>query len=162
MTIDVAPWEKWAKDMDISDAGLDFIMLNEGNREQAYQDSKGIWTIGVGHTIGVKQGDTCTFEQAMTWLRQDVAAAVACARFTIKVQLTQNMFDAIIDWIFNLGCHAWTNSTCIEFLNEGKYASCSAWMSKYIFSGNAEVMGLIARRQREATLFATPDTEKAA
>ena len=47
-----------------SQNGVDFIKSHEALRLKAYQDSKGVWTIGWGHTKGVKPGDVITREQA--------------------------------------------------------------------------------------------------
>lgn len=45
----------------------------EGCRLQAYQDSGGVWTIGLGHTFNVKEGDVITYEQAEAYFGQDAA-----------------------------------------------------------------------------------------
>ena len=50
--------------MKLSQKGVDFIKAHEALRLKAYQDSKGVWTIGWGHTKGVKPGDVITREQA--------------------------------------------------------------------------------------------------
>jgi lysozyme len=47
------------------------LVCLEGLHLQAYQDSGGIWTIACGHTKGVKKGDSCTYQQALEWLRED-------------------------------------------------------------------------------------------
>lgn len=51
------------------------IRLAEGCRLVAYQDGEGVWTIGYGHTAGVKPGDTCSQDEAEGWLVQDVNVA---------------------------------------------------------------------------------------
>ncbi|WP_457833224.1 lysozyme, partial [Staphylococcus aureus] len=73
--------------MEISDKGLHFIMAHEGVRLAAYDDGTGVWTIGVGHIRGVQQGDTCTMDQAMAWLREDAAQSVADVNRLVTVPL---------------------------------------------------------------------------
>ena len=47
--------------MNISKEGIALIKKFEGIELQAYQDSVGVWTIGYGHTKGVKEGDNIEF-----------------------------------------------------------------------------------------------------
>lgn len=55
--------------------------MAEGLRLTAYWDSNGrVWTIGFGHTRGVKQGDHCTVAQALAWLEEDNAALIGLVR----------------------------------------------------------------------------------
>ena len=58
-------------------AGLQLIESFEGLRLTSYQDSVGVWTIGYGHTSGVKPGQTITQQQAQTFLQQDLGVAEA-------------------------------------------------------------------------------------
>ena len=59
--------------MRISKQGLDFIKSFEGLRLKSYQDSIGVWTIGWGHTRGVKKGQVITKEQAEQFILDDLA-----------------------------------------------------------------------------------------
>lgn len=43
---------------DLSDELLSWVREIEGYKNKAYQDSKGVWTIGYGHTKGVSRGMT--------------------------------------------------------------------------------------------------------
>ena len=58
--------------MQISKKGIDLIKRFEGCRLKAYKCPAGVWTIGYGHTSGVKQGDTISQQQADSWLRYDL------------------------------------------------------------------------------------------
>lgn len=93
--------------MQTSDRGLEFIKHHEGLETKAYPDPGSAdghpWTIGVGHTKGVKKGDTCTVAQAMEWLREDVRTAEAAVLRLVKVPLTQAQFDALVSFVFNVG-----------------------------------------------------------
>src|ERR1035437_3806931 len=92
------------RDMNYSKVGLEQLTEPfEGCKLTAYQDSKGVWTIGYGHTSGVTPGDTCSQEKAESWLLSDVAWAEAAVNRYVTVSLTQGEFDALTDFTFNLG-----------------------------------------------------------
>jgi lysozyme len=127
----------------------------EGCKLVAYQDSVGVWTIGYGHTKGVKRGDTCTAAQADQWLREDVAWAVACVNRLAKVQLNQHQFDALVDFTFNLGCESLANSELLRLVNAGRFAEATAQFGRWNHAGGKVVDGLTRRRAAEAALFAS-------
>lgn len=140
--------------MKISERGLAFIKTHEGCRLEAYQDSVGVWTIGYGHIIGVKAGDTCTQEQAEAWLAEDVASiSEKCVNWVVKVPLTQAEFDALCSFSFNLGCSALRNSTLLKKLNASDYDGASAEFKKWDRAGGKQIAGLTKRRADEAELF---------
>lgn len=84
--------------------GLALTEQFEGCRLTAYQDQVGVWTIGYGHTgADVTAGLTITGAQAQALLSQDVSSAAACVNNVVAVRLTQEEFDAMVDFVFNLG-----------------------------------------------------------
>jgi lysozyme len=85
---------------------------------KAYRDTVGVWTIGVGHTAGVTEGDRCNEEQAMAWLAEDLQWSEAAVNLA-KVPLTQHQFDALVSFTFNVGQFAFASSTLLRLLNEG-------------------------------------------
>jgi len=107
--------------MKTSEQGKKLILLREGYRNFAYKDTKGIWTIGVGHTAGVKQGDRASDTQIWNWLTEDLKICEDCINKNVKVPLTQNQFDALVSFIFNVGVGAFTRSTMLKVLNLGNY-----------------------------------------
>lgn len=140
--------------MKISERGLEFIKQHEGCKLEAYQDSVGIWTIGYGHIVGVKQDDTCTQEQAEAWLMEDVASiSEKCINWMVKVPLTQPEFDALCSFTFNLGCSALRNSTLLKKLNQSDYDGASLEFHKWDHAGGKQIAGLTKRRADEAALF---------
>ena len=113
--------------MNMSDAGLKLLMLREGKRNTAYKDTKGIWTIGVGHTgPEVVEGLVWSDQQVMDQLAIDIGKAENCINFLVKVPLTTNQFDALASFIFNVGCHAFETSTMLRDLNAGNYIKAAA------------------------------------
>lgn len=108
--------------MKTSDAGVKAIMLREGKRNKAYPDVKGIWSIGVGHTgPEVKPGLVWTEERITAALANDLEWAEAAVNKYVTVPLTQNQFDALVSFIFNIGVKAFKNSTMLRDLNKGDY-----------------------------------------
>jgi lysozyme len=138
-----------------SEAGLVLTESFEGRRLSAYQDSVGVWTIGYGHTKGVKAGDTCTAAQADKWLREDLAASVACVNRLVTATINQHQFDALVDFVFNLGCGALGGSELLRLLNAGKYGEAALQFLRWNHAGGVEVKGLTTRRKAEAALFAS-------
>ncbi|QNI37522.1 lysozyme [Edaphobacter albus] len=136
-----------------SDKGIAITESFEGLRLVAYQDSVGVWTIGYGHTKGVKAGDTCTAAQADRWLREDVAWAEDCVNRLVKTSITQNQFDALVDFTFNLGCKSLEGSELLRLVNAGRYADAACQFARWNHAGGKVVAGLTRRRAAEATLF---------
>jgi lysozyme len=106
--------------MKTSEQGVELIKDREGVRYVAYLDSVGVPTIGVGHTAGVRMGDTCDDAQAMAWLADDLKWSEAAVN-KVWVDLAQHQFDALVSFVFNVGQGAFANSTLLRALNNGHY-----------------------------------------
>lgn len=139
--------------MEYSQKGLDLTALFEGLRLEAYQDVVGVWTIGYGHTKGVKKGDKVTKQQAMVLLREDVKEAEAAVKRLVKVKLTQGQYDALVDFVFNLGQGAFERSTLLRHLNVENYDAARKELIKWNRAGGKVVAGLTNRRVREMEMF---------
>jgi lysozyme len=139
-----------------SDQGLALTEQFEGLQLTAYQDPVGVWTIGYGHTgADVQPGLTITQEQASDLLLQDVAGAVAAVNRLVTVPLTQNQFDALVDFTFNVGQGNLASSTLLRELNAGNTAGAAAQFLVWVYAKGVELPGLVTRRQAEAALFQT-------
>jgi len=140
-----------------SSAGLALTKQFEGCELKAYQDQVGVWTIGYGHTgTDVKKGLTITEEQASTLLAADVAWAVTCVNKSVKVAINQNQFDALVDFVFNLGCANLGQSTLLRLLNSGDSIDAAKEFLRWNRAGGKVVAGLTRRRQAEMDLFNKP------
>ena len=140
-----------------SSTGLALTKQFEGCELKAYQDQVGVWTIGYGHTgTDVKKGLTITEEQASILLAADVAWAVTCVNKSVKVAINQNQFDALVDFVFNLGCANLGQSTLLRLLNEGQYSDAAKEFLRWNRAGGKVVAGLTRRRQAEMDLFNKP------
>jgi len=143
--------------MKLSHRGLDLIKQFEGVRYEAYQDVAGIWTIGYGHTAGVKQGDTCDATTADAWLQADTAFAVDAVNRLVTQPVSQNQFDALVDFTFNCGVGAFERSTLLRRLNAGDYDSAADEFPRWSFAAGVHVKGLLRRREAERNLFLSKD-----
>jgi lysozyme len=142
--------------MKTSDAGLALIEAFEGCVLHAYPDpaTGGIpWTIGYGHTHGVKPGDVCTKEQAAEWLREDVGDAERAVDDLVQVPLEQHEYDALVSFILNLGRGAFGTSTLLRMLNNGQKASAGPQFSRWVNGPNGPMPGLVRRRAAERAMF---------
>ena len=132
-----------------NDAGLKLIESFEGLRLKAYQDSVGVWTIGYGHTKGVKQGQVITQQQAQAFLQQDLAVAEAAVN-RLGLTLTGNQFAALVSFTFNLGAGNLT-----KLLKNG-LAAVADRILLFDHAGGKALPGLTRRRKAERALFLTP------
>ena len=140
--------------MRISPEGLAFIKRSEGCSLTAYLDSVKVPTIGVGHTRGVKLGDTCTEEQADQYLLDDLESVYSDIEALVEVPLSQGQFDALCSFVFNLGGPALRGSTLLKLLNAGNYDAAKAQFGKWVKAGQQVLPGLVKRRAAEAAMFA--------
>lgn len=130
----------------------------EGRFLHAYLCPAGKLTIGMGHTgPDVRPGMVITNDQADALLRRDMTVAAMSVTNLVKVPLTQNMFDALCDFVFNLGRAAFAGSTLLRKLNNGDYAAASSelmrWNKARVNGVLVELDGLTKRRKAEADLF---------
>lgn len=142
--------------MVISDAGLAIVKECEGLRLHAYPDpgtGGEPWTIGYGHTKGVKPGDRITEQQALWYLRDDIADAERCVSEKVLATLTQNRFDALCSFVYNVGCGAFSKSTLLRKLNAGD-PTASDEFGRWVKAGGKTLPGLVRRRALERDLFA--------
>jgi lysozyme len=139
--------------MKTSHAGRQLLQALEGVKLKAYQDEGGVWTIGTGHTRGVKEGDTCTWMEADTFLADDLAEAESSVTANAKVNLTQNQFDALVILTFNIGGPEFSKSHVVTFLNRGWYdAAAIAFLLFNKVKGKIS-LGLVTRRETESKFF---------
>ena len=139
--------------MKTSQKGIALIEQFEGLRLAAYQDGAGIWSIGVGHTDRVKEGDTCTSAQADEWLQQDIEQAERAVNTLVKIPLNQNQFDALVSFTYNLGWASLEESTLLRLLNAGATQLAAAEVPKWDDVAGKVSEGLLERRMAERALF---------
>ena len=140
--------------MTLSSKGLAFIKQMEGCRLVPYQDQVGVWTVGIGHTgPDVVQGKEITQEEADRLLERDSARFVNALNRLIAVPLTQNQFDALVSFVFNIGITAFSKSTLRSVINKGDHADVPAQLIRWNKAGGKVNSGLSRRRQAESHLY---------
>ena len=144
-------------DLSPSQACIDLVKASEGCRLTAYRDPAGILTIGYGSTGGISEGQTITQDQADAMLIDDLDAAAESVREMVTVPLTQGQFDALCDFVFNLGAGRLRDSTLLRLLNQGQYGQAAAQFQYWVMAGGQSLPGLVTRRAAERTLFESAD-----
>lgn len=140
--------------MKTSSKGVSLIKSFEGCRLKAYKCPAGVWTIGYGHTAGVKEGDTITQEQADDYLRNDLEKyEKAVQNYDGIYHFNQNQFDALVSFTYNCGVGNLKNLT-----QSGRrtLAQISVKLLLYNKAGGVVLRGLQRRRTAEKDLFDTP------
>jgi len=137
-----------------SAAGMAMTKGFEGLRLTAYQDVAGVWTIGYGHTgPGILAGITISEADAEALLRADLQDAVNQVNKAVKVPISQNQFDAMVDFCFNAGRGNFVQSTLLRKVNSGDFQGAAAQFALWVHAGGEIVAGLVRRRNAEAVLF---------
>ena len=139
--------------MNLGYNGTKLLKFFEGCRLTAYQDSVGVWTIGYGHTKGVFEGMSITQEEAEQMLLTELEEYEGYVEKYVTVPLTQNQFDALVVWVYNLGPTNFRKSTLLKELNSGNYTAAGNEITKWNKAGGKVLAGLVKRREAEALLF---------
>lgn len=143
--------------MKCGERGKELIKLSEGLRLKAYLDAAAVWTIGYGHTgADVIPNLVITEEEANVILENDILEAEICVNRKVSVPLNQNQFDALVDFVFNLGCSRFSGSTLLRLLNTADYQRAAWEFEKWNKAAGRVLEGLVVRRKRERTLFEMP------
>ena len=147
--------------MRLSAAGLELLKKSEGFRDHVYSDVAGFRTIGYGHRLTPAESypDGITLAQAESILNADIAIAETAVTRLVRVPLTQGQFDALVDFVFNLGAGRLASSTLLRYLNAGKYNEAAWQLLAWDHAGSRELPALKLRRESEFRLWSpTPPT----
>ena len=139
--------------MKIGTQGLELIKHFEGLELNAYQCAAGVWTIGYGHTKGVKSGMSISEARANEMLEEELVEYENYVNDMVSVSLSQCQFDAMVSWVYNLGGGNLKASTLLKVLNAGDYDGVPAQMMRWNKAGGKVLEGLTRRRQAEADMF---------
>jgi len=138
--------------MQISPAGIAFIESNEGFASQVYSDN-GKPAIGYGHdlTLGESFPDGITQEAAAKLLLSDLEPVQAALTTLVDPSCTQNQWDALCDFAYNLGVGAL--KTMLSHGWEQVPAQIPLWCHERIDGVERVNAGLQARRAAEVQMF---------
>ena len=143
--------------MKVSDQGIELIKQMEGFSDVAYPDvgtGGAPFTIGYGRTFRVKPDQRCDRMQADYWLRhQDAPKAAECVARQVNRPLKQQEFDALVSFVYNVGCTNFKGSTMLKLLNQGHKKAASAEFGKWVYADHKKLPGLVKRRKRERDVF---------
>lgn len=110
--------------MTIDKNGIDLLVQVEGLKTNAYKDTKGVWTIGIGSTYyengeKVKEGDSLTKEKCYHLFELTKSKYEKPINDNIKAPLTHNQFNALFLFCYNIGATGFKNSTVVRLINSG-------------------------------------------
>lgn len=167
--------------MRMSSAGRRLLIELEGSRAGVYRDPAGLPTIGVGHLLTRSErasgkiqicGRPVRYEFGLNdreiddLLRQDLEKSEACVSAAIGphvsesvggVELTQHEFDALVSFVFNVGCRAFTESTLLRKLRLGDKAAVPDQLRRWVYASGQVLDGLAHRREREVDRWRGPE-----
>lgn len=137
---------------------IELIKKWEGCKLKAYKDGGGVWTIGYGTTryengSPVKEGDTCTIEQAEYWLTNHINDLVFMILHLVKTNLNENQINALVCFVYNVGINAFKTSTLLKLINEGKLNEAADQFPRWNKDNGKIIQGLTNRRLDEQKLF---------
>lgn len=145
-----------------------YVTKAEGSFPEVYLDSGGAATIGIGHLltktertsgkividgVPVKYSFGLSKLQIFDLCRQDIKDVEACINGGIQVSLTQNQFNALVSFAYNIGDHAFYESTLRRKLNAGLYEEVPVQMMRWVYDNGKVVKGLINRRKADVELW---------
>ena len=143
--------------MNTSPKGIALIKEFEGLRLKAYQCPGGVWTIGYGHTAGVKSGMVITEAQAEEYLKADL---IVFERYLngLRLALNQNQFDALVSFIYNVGTGNFSSSTLLRKVRANPQDnSIMDEFLRWVYSKGRVLPGLQRRRLDEMKLYFSND-----
>lgn len=148
--------------MQLSSNGLQLIKSFEGFKASPYLDSADIPTIGFG-TISYPDGTRVTMDdsditevQAEQYLMYQINQKTSSINNMLTVPVTQNQFDSLCSFAYNLGTGALHGSTLLKLLNQGDFDGAAGQFPLWDRAGGVVVAGLQRRRLAEQQLFSTP------
>lgn len=142
----------------ISAAGLTGIVRHEGMVKAVYLDPVGIPTACVGHTKTVTQRDVgkqISEDVCLRMLDEDTADAQRAVQRSVTVPITQEQYDALVSFTFNVGGGALHSSTLVRKLNAGDCWGAGAEFPRWNKARGRVLKGLVKRRADERNLFET-------
>lgn len=170
--VDLTPVEEQAvmrassitKPYNISKKGIERIKLWEKLELESYQDGGGVWTIGYGTTAKVRPGMKITEALAEKLLMDYIAIQTQQLNVLLAdVELiSQEQFDAISSFVYNVGITQFAKSTMLKLLKEKNWLKAANQLVRrdskgiyhgWIYDNGKKIKGLINRRTAEKEVF---------
>jgi lysozyme len=135
------------------------IRKYEGCKLQAYRCPAGIWTIGYGHTAGVKAGDVWTQAQAEDALMKEIEEyGKGVLQVCPSLEHSPNRLAACISLAYNIGVANFAGSSVAKYIRRGEYRAAADAFGMWVYAGKQKLLGLVNRRQAERTVFRRDET----
>ena len=150
--------------MTTSSIGVSFIKQYEGCIDHVYLDPIGLPSLGVGHLMSPHElsqwpvGTEIANDLIDSILRDDLKEAEECVTSNVTWDISQNMFDSLVSFVFNIGCGAFKKSTLLKKLNLGLVEDAANEFLRWNRAGQKVLPGLVKRREAERDLFLTQPT----
>lgn len=144
--------------MRIGSQGKALLEQVEGRRKEAYLDTAGKWTIGIGHLIRPEEmwmvNQPITDQKIDELFAQDIATAEAAVARLFPSVKRQNQFDALVSFVYNLGEGTVSRGSLPKLIADkaGPEVITEKW-KQYVYSGGRVTPGLVTRRMREVRLY---------
>lgn len=138
---------------------IDIIKEFEGFKSAPYLCPAGIPTIGYGSTRyadgkEVKLYDRhITLEEADKLLLETLGQYEQAVHKNVYAPITQNMFDALVSFVYNVGAGNFDKSTLLKKLNKADYHGAADEFLRWNKAGGKVLSGLTRRREAERELF---------
>ena len=129
----------------------------EGCKLKAYLCPANVWTIGWGHTNGVKEGDEITQQEADRLLADDVNSFTSGVQRLVTSDINRNQLGALVSFAFNLGLGNLRHSTLLKLVNAGDFVKAANEFDKWVYVAKHKLNGLVRRRAAEKALFLKED-----
>jgi lysozyme len=146
--------------LSVSRSAVELIKAFEGFRAKAARLDDGRWTIGYGHTLTAREGAELTEPDAEALLLYDLIGAAHAVNEFVFAPLTQNQFDALVSFVFNIGVRAFRGSPTLRRLNEGRPLEAAMamelWRKSDLEGERIIIDALVRRRAAEKALFLMP------
>jgi lysozyme len=143
--------------MKTSPQGIELIKKHEGLRLVAYRCPANVWTIGYGHTRTAKSGMVISGDEADKLLRADIEMAERAVNQLIVANLTQNQYDALVSFVFNVGRGNFEKSTLrVTVNNDPNDKQISLEFKRWVYASKVLLPGLVRRRDEESNLYFRP------
>ena len=142
----------------VSAAGVTTLVNHEEQVNKVYLDPVNIPTVCVGHTRTVSKdmvGKYFTDEQCEALLREDLKVAERAVKRHVTAPITQEQYDSLVSFTFNVGATNFENSTLLKKLNAGDCMGAVKEFSRWVYAKGVKLRGLVRRRDDEAANFAT-------
>jgi len=146
----------------VSKRALDAIKHHEGVRTKPYRDAIGLWTVGVGHLIGDGKTLPDAWNRTLTMGEVDeiLASDLNCFERGVAgmcaANLTQQRFDALVSFAFNVGLGTLQRSSIRMKHNRGDFDGAADAFLLYTKAGGKVLKGLVTRRSDERAIYLLP------